>query len=260
MSGDESRMWKRRTIKSGEDIFRGRRISADRSRHIPLFLQDARSNQNSSSSEIMEYPFFEVDDSTIEQLVPNRGRLGYYRVMYDQKGYLWMREQFITRSSRLSGTDRAGFLYDMTAFAKAQLYYTVAVLDVLQYVPGESDVSVWGAATTFLLELASLLWEQGKEVQRDLMELARSVIEETYAIVGLVSREDESAIEGKLRQTILPLAGRAGIPSFVKDSMGIVRALGDDNGDSVPNLPETAMAEVMATVSREPSFEKLVRY
>jgi len=85
------------------------------------------------------------------------------------------------------------FRSDVDAFARSGRAATIEVLDLLQSVSAETDVSVWDIATSFLLDLESLLWEQADEEQQTLRDLAASIIGETYREVGVVTRVNETA-------------------------------------------------------------------
>ncbi len=147
-------------------------------------------HQASSMTQNMSSTSMEHSAPGHEQLVLNRGRIGYYRVEYGNAGYAWMRRQFHSQSAQLPGIDlpfRRGRLRQSGRAA------TIEVLDLLQSVSAETDVSVWDIATSFLLDLESLLWEQADEEQQTLRDLAASIIGETYREVGVVTRVNETA-------------------------------------------------------------------
>jgi len=187
------------------------------------------------------------------QLVLNRGRLGYYRVQYDKAGYKWMRADFISKSPHLPGIDRAAFVYDLSAFARSGRTRTVEVLELVRYVVNDTDSEVWEAALTFLRDLESLLWEQSQDEQNALKRFSASIVGDTYMTLGLYAGKNETATKGKMRQLILPVAGRAGIPSLVDDSLKILGSIYDREnglpGAELPDLPANFMAVTLETVS-----------
>ena len=195
----------------------------------------------------------DVFASDVEQLVFNRGRLGYFRVQYNDEANSWMRQHFISRSSQLTGVDRAAYLNDVAAFAQPGRTKTVEVLDLLQYLSGETDVGVWSGAMRFLLNLESLFWEQSEKDKDALRGFARSVLADTYAEIGLFAGANETATTGKIRQLILPVAGRARIPGLVDECIRLLRIIYEGeighSGVSVPVLPVTTIAAVIETVS-----------
>ncbi|ORY35316.1 peptidase family M1-domain-containing protein [Naematelia encephala] len=216
---------------------------------IPLLM---KMTPGHSAMLIMNQTSIELTLANTEQLVLNRGRRGYYRVQYDQIGFAWMREHFISRSSELSGVDRAAFLYDLTSFARSGRVPTVDVLDLQQYLTGETDVSVWNAAATFLLDLRSLFWEQPDAEQRALDQYVAGVVAETYADIGFAAQHNETARVGKIRQLILPLVGWVGIPSFVQESKKLAAALHNDTSSphGVLDLPVTTIRVMLESAVR----------
>ncbi len=203
---------------------------------------------------IMNETSLELTISGADQLVPNRGRLGFYRVQYDDAGSAWMRKQFTKKSSSLPGIDRGVFLSDMVAFASAARAPTVEVMELINHLQGETDVTVWDSAAGFMTKIRSMFWEAPAVEQLALKDWIASVITETYEKNGYRTRDDDSATVQNIRQATLALAGFSGVPSFVDESSVMLstvyrNVLGRGDITDLSDIPDYAVAAMMATVS-----------
>ncbi len=195
----------------------------------------------------------ELTISGSEQLVLNRDRLGFYRVMYDKPGYTWMRQQFLNRSSHLSGVDRAGFLADMVAFASSGRMETTEVMDMLNHLSGETDSLVWEVAAGFMTQLRSLLWEEDEVIQRSLANWMGDIIADTVDSIGFETRKGDTASIQKIRQELLPLMGYAGSPRYLAYSVDILAQVCQGQLESAAGISGSALRAVMGTVSADSS-------
>jgi hypothetical protein len=185
-------------------------------RPIPLFADLTAHQEDSVMYDNTTFVQLPTDD----QLVLNRERQGFYRVLYDDAGYQFMRTALHTRT-HLSGIDRAAFLYDMNAFAKSGHMSSVKVLELVKGIDvAEDSPSVWAAAVAFLSSV-ELLVSADDATHRDLEGFVRRILTPLVARIG----SGKGAVQEKLLLVTLPLAGKVGVPQVVDYSIKKLRRL-----------------------------------
>ena len=165
-----------------------------------------------------------------------------------------MKDKFLKRSDVLSGTDRAGFLYDTIALLKSGQYSTISLLDLVNSFDfsEESDIAIWSATSMFIRDLHVLLVEQSDTERRNLERFINKMIEKSYSDLGMYTASNEAPIRQKLRQIVLPIAALIGIEEMISEAKKVLSRFSGsdyqpedvDHRVDVENLPA-----VLETVS-----------
>lgn len=135
----------------------------------------------------------------------NFGQTGFYRVCYSLE--LFSRLVEALRNGEITDPkDRIGLISDTVALARAGLYKTSAMLELLTACRNEREYAVWIAIISALTEIQGIVPNLGARFK--FLELARNILRPALSRVGWDKKIGEPDLHGMLRPLLITALGR----------------------------------------------------
>jgi puromycin-sensitive aminopeptidase len=219
-----------------------------------LFRWRAESDQQARLERILvEQPTMETTLAVAPSwLLVNAGSTGFLRVAYTERQLDQLADIAI---DELDPVERYALIDDAYAAVVAGRTSSIAFLNLIEAMSGESDRSVWQRLIGGLGQLDRLV---DGEAQECLQDIAHDVMAPALANLGLAPRADDDDRTRQLRGDLVRGLGTvANDPEIQQEARRIVAA-----GQRDPELVDAALlagsVEVVATIGDEADFDSFV--
>lgn len=201
-----------------------------------------------------------VDDESSDIAVPaapdwvvaNAGGTGFMRVAYSPAQLDRLAE---VASDELSAMERYAVLDDSSAAMLAGEMSSMAFLNLIEAMSGESDRSVWQRLIGGLRQLDRLV---DGEAQERLQDIAHDVLAPPLANLGLAPREDDDDRTRQLRGDLVRALGTVADDPEIQEEAKRTVATGRRNPELVDAALMAASLDIVAAIGDESDFNDYV--
>ncbi|XP_047467541.1 glutamyl aminopeptidase [Mugil cephalus] len=180
-----------------------------------------------------EHIISEYSPSVDGLLKVNNDHIGFYRVNHDEHMWNVISQQLQTNHSKFDAADRASFIDDGFALARADITDYGNAFNLTQYLRNESDYIVWDRVASSIAYVRDMLSGDTALYQK-FQKLFRDHVKAISTQLGW--NDDGTQTERLLRETVLSIACQMGDQEALNESSRIFDQWIDKNHSVPPNL------------------------
>ncbi len=185
-------------------------------------------------------------------LVVNAGGAGFFRVAYGERQLDQLAD---IAADELTAIERYALVDDAWAAVMAGRTSSMAFLNLIEAMSGESDRSVWQRLIAGLGQLDRLV---DGESQETLQEIAHDVLAPALANLGLAPREGEDDRARQLRGDLVRALGTVADDPEIQEEARRLVAVGLRNPELADAALLAASVDVVASIGDEADFDAFV--
>ena len=182
-------------------------------------------------------------------LKANAGDIGYYRTLYDAKGY----RALVAAYAKMDAADRINFVTDSWALVQAGKLGTADYLDLLASLKSETAPVVWTGVLASLREIDDTLRGPDRQAFR---AFAIELLTPALDHFGWDAKPDDDSQTKVIRSPLIAALGHYGSPAVIAESRRRFAAFEKDNASLAPDIRGAVIGTVVGAGGKA-EFDKV---
>ncbi|ALC45616.1 CG31343 [Drosophila busckii] len=167
-------------------------------------------------------------------IILNKQSVGYYRVNYDARNWQLITEGLAKRPHKIHPNNRAQLISDLYRFTTSGRVSHGTLLNLLQYLPQETQYSPWSAANTAFVLFNRYL--SGDKDYANFQFYVSALVNEQYDKFGINDVDGEQHLAKYTRNVIINLACLAGLSNCLTETRAKLNDLVENGKHIEANL------------------------